>query len=286
MKKAKCIIKNKSILGEGPVWDESKQKLYYVDIMGKIINCFDPQTNQIDYIKTDKPVGCIALDNRNNIISAEQNMLVRIDVDTKNRKKICNFDFDDYLRFNDGKCDAKGRFWLGTMAINQSHPKAKDCGSLFCSDEFGNINEMLKNMAIPNGLAFTNDNKYMYHIDTATQCIARYDFDILHGLISNKIIVVNVPENEGCPDGMTIDKEGMLWIALWGGYAVARYNPLTGEQISKIQVDAENVSCCAFGGENMDVLYITSAMNDNGDGGELFCYKTNTQGMPFYRFGE
>lgn len=282
--KAECILKEQAILGEGPVWDEKRKVLFFVDIMGKKINCFNPVTGDVKKLDTEKPVGCIVFDGNDNIISAEQNMLVKINPETNERVKILDFDFDDFLRFNDGKCDAGGRMWIGTMAMDQSHPKAKICGSLFSADENGNIREVLDTMAIPNGIAFSSDNKYFYHIDTATQQIARYNFDVEKGEISNKTIVVTVPEEEGNPDGMTIDRDGMLWVALWGGYAVAKYNPETGEQLLKVSVDAENVSCCVFGGENYDELYITSAMNDDGEGGELFRYKTNTCGLSAYRF--
>lgn len=284
--KAECILKEQAVLGEGPVWDEERKVLFFVDIMGKIINSFNPATVEVKKLDTEKPVGCIVFDRNNNIISAEQNMLVKINPDTKERIGILNFDLENFLRFNDGKCDARGRFWVGTMATDQSHPKAQNCGSLYSFDEKGNIKEVLNKMAIPNGIAFSDDNKYFYHIDTATQQIARYNYDIETGAVSQKTIVVTVPEKEGSPDGMTIDCEGMLWVALWGGYAVARYNPETGEQLAKISVDAENVSCCVFGGENYDELYITSAMNENGEGGELFRYKTNTHGIPAYKFGE
>lgn len=286
MEKVKCILNNKSVLGEGPVWDESRKKLFFVDIMGKKINSFDPITKEFDSIETENPVGCIVFHKDNNIISAQQNKLVKINLDTKESVKILDFNLDEYLRFNDGKCDINGRLWVGTMATDQAHPKARVCGSLFCADEKGNIKEVFDKMAIPNGIAFSSDNKYMYHIDTPTQCISRYDFDAKTGKLSNKTTAVKVPENEGSPDGMTIDCEGMLWVALWGGYAVARCNPETGEQLLKISVDAENISCCAFGGENMDELFITSAINDNGEGGELFWYQTNTKGMSTYRFGE
>lgn len=284
-KRAECILKRQAVLGEGPVWDGHRKRLFFVDITGKKINSYDPKTGEIRSIDTQKPVGCIVFDSSNNIISAEQNMLVRIDPDTNERTEILHFDLEDYIRFNDGKCDAFGRLWVGTMAIDQSHPAAKECGSLFCADEKGNIREVLNTMAIPNGIAFSEDNQSFYHIDTATQQIARYDFDVKTGNISNKKTVVTVPAEEGSPDGMTIDCEGMLWVALWGGHAVARYDPATGEQLLKISVDAENVSCCVFGGENLDELYITSAMNDSGDGGELFLYKTSVQGLPAYRFG-
>ena len=286
MEKAKCILKSQSVLGEGPVWDEKRKKLFFVDIMGKKINMFNPLSGETESIRTQKPVGCIVLDQKNNIISAQKDMLVRINPETKESEKILDFGLDDYLRFNDGKCDVNGRLWVGTMATDQSHPLAKECGSLFCADEKGDITEVFNKMAIPNGIAFDRDNQYMYHIDTSTGCVSRYDFDVRTGKLSNKTDVIKVPESEGSPDGMTIDRDGMLWVALWGGYAVARYNPETGEQLRKIAVDAENTSCCVFGGENMDELFITTAMNDNGEGGELFWYKTDTKGVPAYRFGE
>ena len=286
MEKAKCILKSRSVLGEDPVWDEKRQKLFFVDITGKKINMFNPLNGETESISTQKPVGCIVFDKKNNIVSAQKDMLVRINPETKESEKILDFGLDDYLRFNDGKCDESGRLWIGTMAADQSHPFAKECGSLFCADEKGNITEVLNKMAIPNGIAFDRDNKYMYHIDTPVGCVSRYDFDVRTGELSNKTDVIKVPESEGSPDGMTIDRDGMLWVALWGGYAVARYNPETGEQLRKIAIDAENTSCCAFGGENMDELFITTAMNDNGEGGELFWYKTDTKGMPAYRFVE
>lgn len=138
MEKVKCILNNKSVLGEGPVWDESRKKLFFVDIMGKKINSFDPITKEFDSIETENPVGCIVFHKDNNIISAQQNKLVKINLDTKESVKILDFNLDEYLRFNDGKCDINGRLWVGTMATDQAHPKARVCGSLFCADEKGN----------------------------------------------------------------------------------------------------------------------------------------------------
>ena len=142
LEKVKCILNNKSVLGEGPVWDESRKKLFFVDIMGKKINSFDPITKEFDSIETENPVGCIVFHKDNNIISAQQNKLVKINLDTKESVKILDFNLDEYLRFNDGKCDINGRLWVGTMATDQAHPKARVCGSLFCADEKGNIKEL------------------------------------------------------------------------------------------------------------------------------------------------
>ena len=109
LEKVKCILNNKSVLGEGPVWDESRKKLFFVDIMGKKINSFDPITKEFDSIETENPVGCIVFHKDNNIISAQQNKLVKINLDTKESVKILDFNLDEYLRFNDGKCDINGR---------------------------------------------------------------------------------------------------------------------------------------------------------------------------------
>ena len=125
LEKVKCILNNKSVLGEGPVWDESRKKLFFVDIMGKKINSFDPITKEFDSIETENPVGCIVFHKDNNIISAQQNKLVKINLDTKESVKILDFNLDEYLRFNDGKCDINGRLWVGTMATDQAHPKAR-----------------------------------------------------------------------------------------------------------------------------------------------------------------
>lgn len=121
---------------------------------------------------------------------------------------------------------------------------------------------MVDSVTISNGIVWTSDAKTMYYIDTPTSKIMAYDYDINTGTISNERVAVEVSLEDGYPDGMTIDSEDMLWVGLWNGNAIAHFNPKTGELISKIKVPAHNITACAFGGENLDILYITTARID------------------------
>lgn len=145
-----------------------------------------------------------------------------------------------------------------SMHLEQTKPHA----SLYKVNPEGLATKMIDSVTISNGIVWTSDAKTMYYIDTPTSKIMGYDFDFNTGTISNERVAVEVSLEDGYPDGMTIDSENMLWVGLWNGNAVARYNPITGELISKIEVPAHNVTACAFGGENMDILYITTASVD------------------------
>lgn len=170
------------------------------------------------------------------------------------------------------------------MAIDQGAPYASGCGSLYRYEKEAEA-KVLGGMSIPNGIAFSPDNRVMYHIDTPTRRIDSYSFDVETGSLSGKKTAVRV-KRAGNPDGMTIDCDGMLWVALWGGRGVARYNPLTGEELQFVQVPDQNVSCCTFGGEEGDVLYITTAEDEEGNGGFLYEWKAGVKGSEPYRFRE
>lgn len=278
----KQIGNEKLRLGEGPVWDCEGKVLYYVDIEGRKIGCFHPGTGKHFFLKTEKMVGCIVLDKDGNLIAAEEDTLVHIKPSTGERKNIAALGIREGIRFNDGKCDCRGRFWVGTMAIDQDASYAKGCGSLYRYEK-GVWESVLNGMSIPNGIAFSPDNHTMYHIDTPARQIDSYDFEPETGKVSNKKTAVRI-ERDGNPDGMAIDREGMLWVALWGGYGVARYNPQTGEMLEFVPLPDKNVSCCAFGGEDGDVLYITTAMDEDGEGGYLYEWKADVKGPAPYRF--
>ena len=269
-------------LGEGPVWDNVRKVLYYVDIEGKKIGCYNPSTETHTFLKTEKMPGCIVPAEDGNLIAAEENTLVHVNSSTGEREVTAVLDIPEGLRFNDGKCDCKGRLWVGTMAIGQSAPYAEGCGSLYCYRP-GKAEAVLEGMSIPNGIAFSPDNRTMYHIDTPTRQIDSYDFDPETGRISNKKTTVRI-DRDGNPDGMAIDCEGMLWVALWGGYGVARYQPQTGRLLEFVPVPDRNVSCCTFGGENGNILYITTAMDEDGNGGYLYEWKADVKGPAPYRF--
>ncbi len=158
-------------------------------------------------------------------------------------------------RFNDGKCDAAGRLLAGTMS---TIGEAK-AGSLYRFDPDGSVSLLEVGVSTSNGLAWSLDNRVLYYIDSNTQSVVAYDYDLEIGTISGKRTVIEIPREAGTPDGMSIDAEGMLWIAHWGGFRVARFNPHTGKQLQEIRLPAPLVTSCAFGGPALDELYITTA---------------------------
>jgi len=158
-------------------------------------------------------------------------------------------------RTNDGACDTHGRLWLGTMDVNCK----EGLGSLYCIDKTLVVQKKLQNLSISNGIAWSLDNHRMYHIDTATGIASSYSFDVSTGDIKFEKKAIEVPAEIGSPDGMCMDEEGMLWIAHWDGFGVYRWNPDTGKLLDKIELPVPQVTACAFGGEHLDQLFITSA---------------------------
>ena len=191
-------------------------------------------------------------------------------------------------RFNDGKCDPAGRFWAGTMAyenpVNQ--------GSLYRMDTDLSVHKMLDNIGISNGLVWSLDHSTMYYIDTVAYTVRAFDYDIDTGDLKNERVAIHVPREMGGPDGMTIDSEGMLWVAHYGGSQVCRWNPETGEVLHTIKLPAKQITACAFGGKDLDTLFITSAaqqlskedLEQQPLAGGLFSIKPGYQGVKAYRF--
>ena len=137
--------------------------------------------------------------------------------------------------------------------------------NLYMIDHDGTATIKIENVSISNGIIWSLDQKKMYYVDSPTRKVRAFDFNITNGNISNERVLVELSEADGFPDGIAIDEEDMLWVALWGGYAVARFNTQTGELMQKIDVPVKNVTACAFGGENLDILYITTASVETTD---------------------
>lgn len=280
------LISQKAVLGEGPIWDAQSQTLYYVDIEQKKILNFDPASKQLAEQTVKNRVGCIAPAANGGLTAGVTNAVEVLSKDGKTCRTAISVKLPDGIRFNDGKCDAKGRMWVGTMAVDQSAEYAKDCGCLYCLEMGHEPKKVLSGMGIPNGLAWTKDNQLFYHIDTPTGAVFEYPFDLENGTLGNGRPVIQIPKEEGSPDGMCIDENNNLWIALWGGRKVVCCNPKTGERLAEIPVPAENVSCCCFGGEQMDELFITTAMNEMGEGGEVYHAKVDAKGPQPFAFQE
>lgn len=281
---AQVVIKKQSRLGEGPVWSAEEQTLYYVDIENALIYRYMPQKKVCKCQKVKDMVGCVVLEEKGGIVAAVRKDLEYLDQDLNHIEKINEISLQNTLRFNDGKCDAYGRLWVGVMSADQSLPDASFAGALYCVESGKTPVKVLDKMAIPNGMAWSADNRYFYHIDTATGCVQRYDYNLETGIISNPLSVIQIPKEEGSPDGMCIDTNGNLWIALWGGYKVVCCDPTDGRYLAEVHVPAKYVSCCTFGGKDMKELFITSAMDEEGKGGELYSVCTDVQGTLPFRF--
>jgi len=270
-------------LGEGCVWDEEAKIIYYVDIEGYTIYGYSIEKGESFELYIGDYVGTIVLDNQGNIIAAVRNKLIYIDVATRESQEIFRLFDSDLLRCNDGKCDKYGNLWLGTMAIDQAGSKAKNAGSLYCIKQ-GEVIAQYNDFTIPNGLAWNARGDQFYHIDTVTQCIFVYDV-LDEGIITNKKILISVDKNDGSPDGMCIDESGNLWVAMWGGGKVICYSGSDGNKLSEILMPSTNVTCCTFGGDHMDILFITSARDDDGNLGGLYSVKLDhIRGCQAYRY--
>lgn len=253
-------------LGEGPVWDAETHTLWWIDITGQQIFQTDPLTGETRSTLLDAMPGSI-------YFAADQEMLfagprgIRLGAEL-----LVPFEPEDLrVRANDGKVDPDGRIVVGTMGLDAE----PGLGSLFRIDvATGSCERLLDGLTISNGLAWTSDGTSMFHIDSPSQRVMRYSYPEL----GQGEVVVEIPTSIGTPDGMTIDAEGCLWVALWGGGAVHRYTP-DGVLDAVVTVPARNVTCCTFGGT--DQLYITSARSDEPDddlGGSLFVCSPGVSG--------
>lgn len=257
--KATLAYRAEASLGEGAIWNDQKQELLWIDIEGKKLHNYNPKTNKNKSLTMPSRPGTVVPERGNSVMVALEDGIHRVDLKTGKNKLFADMSANlKGSRLNDGKCDPSGRLWVGSMHFQQLSGKA----NLFRVDGSRNYEVQKDSVTISNGIVWTADKKTMYYIDTPTLEIKAYDYNDEIGMISNERVVVKISESLGYPDGMTIDEEGMLWVGMWNGNAVIRFNPITGKLDRKIEVPAHNVTSCAFGGENLDVLYITSARID------------------------
>ncbi|WP_460219728.1 SMP-30/gluconolactonase/LRE family protein [Psychroserpens sp. MEBiC05023] len=275
----------KAILGEGAFWNHETQELYWIDILDNKLHIYNPETKTNRNINTPSSIGTVVPSSEANqaIIALADGIYI---MNTKDGKIELHSDIERDLtgnRFNDGKCDPSGRLWVGSMAYSQAQYEA----NLYMVDEKGQAFLKKDSVTISNGIVWTKDKKTMYYIDTPTKEIKAYDYEDATGTISNERVAVFIDESLGFPDGMTIDKNDNLWVAMWNGDAVLQFNPKTGKLISKVNVPAHNVTSCAFGGQNLDELYITTSSIDMNDeeqeqyplAGSLFKVKVDVKGV-------
>jgi len=245
-----------SQLGEGPVWDAQSQALCWVDITSGHIHEYRKRDGVHRLHDLGEMVGAVALLPDGDFLAALQSGLARIDRESGARAPVCHPEAaHPQNRYNDGKCDPSGRFWVGSMALDER----AGAGSLYMLQPGLTAAVKVTGVGISNGLAWSPDQRTLYYIDSPTRQVQAFDFDPGTGNLSGRRVAFSIAAEEGVPDGMTIDREGMLWIGHWDGWQVARWNPENGEKLLGLPLPAARITSCTFGGEHLDDLYVTSA---------------------------
>lgn len=289
-KKARLFLDTGCLIGEGPVWDERRGRLYFVDLLGNIL--YWCENEQTETFSLGQNAGCVCLREQGGLIAALQHGFYFLDPKSRRMEPIFDPESDKPTnRFNDGKIDPQGRFWAGTMSkgLDTGYGDTSPQGTLYCMDIGFHCQAKLGPVTISNGLDWSPDGKTMYFIDTPKRVIQAFAFTPENGTISRGHIAVQIPEGMGNPDGMCTDCEGNLFVALWGGGCVSKWNPNTGALLELIDVPAVNVSSCCFGGAAMDELFITTASigtdkNAFPYAGGVFHIKPGSRGKHCYRF--
>ena len=280
---ALSIFDSQDILGEGPVWSADEQALYWIDIKRPCIQRWTPATGKHDVWMMPAEIGSFSLRKKGGAIVALQNGFSFFDFETETFEHIADPEPDlPNNRFNDGKCDRRGRFWAGTMDNDEVQ---FDAGSLYRLDADGTVTTIRGEVGISNGLGWSPDERTMYYADSPALCIYAYDFDPQTGGATNERVFVEV--DRGVPDGLTVDSAGYVWSAQWDAWRVVRYAP-DGSVDQIVDVPAQRPTSCMFGGRDLCDLYVTSAsinltddeLEEQPDAGNVFRIRTKVPGIP------
>jgi sugar lactone lactonase YvrE len=250
---AELVLDARADLGEGPLWDVPRGELLWVDVMAGLVHRFDPESGTDRSYDVGQPVSAIVARTGGGHVLAlrdgfalwdGESATVIAPVESSRRE----------IRMNDGACDSRGRFWAGTMHVDYRRGE----GALYRLDESQTAEVILSGVTISNGIAWSPDDTTMYYVDTPTQAIDAFDFDAATGVISDRRRLVEIDPEAGSPDGLVVDSEGCIWVALWDGWAVRRYDP-DGKHLGTVAVPVARVTKPAFGGPDLTDLFITTA---------------------------
>lgn len=275
-------------LGEGPHWNERDGRLWWLDIHGRRLHRLDPESGAVASVETPERLCSFAflpgLGGR--ILAAFETGLAYFDIDTKSVEWIARPEPScSGRRFNDGRTDRQGRFWVSTM-VEGGEP---DSASLYRFDGDGTLTPQLGGIAIGNAICVSPDGGTLYFADTPKKIIFAFDLDAETGTLSGRRIFAEA--DRGYPDGAVTDAEGCLWSARWGAGEIVRHAP-DGRIISRLSVPAKQSSCIAFGGADYKILFVTSAregldaaaLSKDPEAGNLFLYRSDVAGLPSVPF--
>lgn len=262
METVQRLIAARNRLGEGPLWNENEQALYWVDIEGRAYHRYHPTTGEQERVEVGLMLGVMRFRRGGGMVMATDRGIQFWDAHTRRLSPVADPEAGKPdARFNDGAVDPQGRFWAGTMA-----PGAPS-SALYRLD----INHKLQKMDGPigtsNGITWSLDGRTLYFTDSPAKTIYAYDFDRAGGNIYHRRPFIHTPDEPGFPDGLIVDSQGFLWSARWGGWKISRYDP-SGQLEREIAMPVEFPTSCAFGGSYLNELYITSAWTALGESGK------------------
>jgi sugar lactone lactonase YvrE len=253
------------LLGECPLWHPLEQRLYWIDIAGHSVHRFNPSDKVHRSWKLPSEPGCIAWHKDGGLVVAMRSGISRLDTNTGELEPLAEAPYDSTrIRFNDGRCDANGRLWVGTLSDDRSI----QLGALYCLEK-GLVRQVGNPVTVSNGLAFSPDNRTLYHADTSAHHIMSYDFALPSGTVGagrlfKKFSADKVDHYGGRPDGAAVDSEGAYWCAMYEGGKILRLSP-DGDILREITIPVKCPTMPAFGGPDLRTLYITTVRHKRTD---------------------
>lgn len=273
-------------LGEGPWWDAPRERLLWVDIEDGLLHAYLPACGETATVALGEPVGFVVGREGGGFVVGAASGLVALDDELRPLGHVATPPdlLDGRCRLNDGVCDPAGRVLLGSVA-----PGGALAGTLWRWSPVDGFAALARDVGMSNGLAFSPDGRWLYYVDTAIQSVDRFAYDVETGTASRRTPFQCVPASAGMPDGLAVDAEGCVWVALWGAGEVWRLSP-EGERVGTLRAAASRTSCCAFGGPARDRLYVTSARAGGADTeldrvgapGALFVADVGVAGAPVW----
>eukprot|EP00112_Aurelia_sp_Birch-Aquarium-sp1_P000956 Seg1093.2 transcript_id=Seg1093.2/GoldUCD/mRNA.D3Y31 product=Regucalcin protein_id=Seg1093.2/GoldUCD/D3Y31 len=260
------LVNDRYQCGEGPHWDDANNRLLFNDIFGQNVTVVNLETKEARKVGgMPETVSSVIprASNKDEVVICHGRNLEILNLENGKREVLAEVEKGTENRFNDAKCDPVGRIWAGTMGPEASPGNVdREKGSVYCLDKDKNIKQKFDKVNIANGLAWSADHKTFYYIDSLPRKVDAFDFDVSSGEVKNRRTVIDVQSFEPfahIPDGMCIDAEGMLWVALFNGGKVIRCDPNTGKKLSEIIMPVKQTTSCCFAGPNLDQLIVTSA---------------------------
>jgi len=281
---AEVLIRIDCLLGEGPRWDPHDASLIFVDVLPGLLHRVHPPDTAVTTVEAGQPLGAANPTIDGGLVLAMRDGIYLASADAGDQRLIAAIEADlPGNRMNDAACDPQGRLWAGTMSF-EAEPEA---GTLYRIDPDGSHLPMLGGLTISNGMGWSLAGDLMYFIDSPTRRIDVLDFDAEYGTVGYRRTLVDLADTPGVPDGMTVDAAGGLWVALWGGSQVRRYDP-DGALTYIVDIPVPQPTSCTFGGADGMDLYITSArvglteaeLDAHPLSGSVFSCRPGFQGVP------